>query len=293
MSDALPARWRERRWRLLPWALILGAILAPSSARATTSWAERVITIASWNADLLPELGGDECRARNPTEYAARRHMVEQLDADIIVFRGVETIAAAEQLFNPRRYIVIMAPRPERTSEICAGSLERRLTRQDIGFAMRRGLRFSVHYLRNLPVTGLSGVEIGLRVRGGRHLRLLSFPLPECVTPVCARLDDENRNLERWVQRAIRGPYRFIVVRGDGRTSESDARFPLSVGLSLASAGAQSRCDPSRPFFAEDFLLDRRALASMRSFREVSFDFGDRRSSHCPVVLQISLWGGR
>lgn len=299
--------WRGRHLLvafLLAWLLAVG----PASAqRVPPAWPGRILTIASWNLEFLAQRNGEGCRPRTDADYAALRQMVDTLDADVIAFQEVENISAAERIFDRRRYIVIMERRRARPSGTCGGDpAGRPLIRQAIGFALRRGLRFSVRDLTTLQLGDpnlRSGLELGLRVRGGRHLRLLGVHLKSgCASGVrgeaCDILNRQITGLERWIDDAARVPYRFIVVGdwnrrlalpGDAVWTELDDGSPPNADLSLAGAGRTPRCDPRFTSFIDHFALDRRAASSLVSFEEVTFPAGERLSDHCPIVMRITL----
>ncbi len=291
-------------------ALVIGTLFALTPARAAQSAAparERTLTIASWNMEFLAERNGEGCRPRTDADYAALRRTVTALDADIIAFQEVENYAAAERVFDRRRYIVIMEPRRGQPSGACRGDpAGRAMIRQAVGFAMRRNLRFSVRYFRDLQLGDPNlrpGVDIGLRLRGGGNLRLLGVHLKSgCAgggsSESCAILDRQIGVLERWIDRAARQPYRFIVLGdwnrrlalpGDAVWTELDDGTLPNADLGLAGAGATPGCDPRYTSFIDHFVLDRRAAADLRSFAEITFPPGERPSDHCPIVMRIAL----
>ena len=290
--------------------LAMGSVLlADASARAEQrpAQSERLLTIASWNLRFLAEGNGQGCRPRSDADYAELRRAVEGLNADIIAFQEVENLAAARRVFDRRRYNIIMERRRAPSRGICrVEGVDRTLIRQAVGFAIRRRFRFSVRYFTDLQLDDpnlRSAVDIGLRVWNGRNLRLLGVHLNSgCVgggtSEQCAILERQTVVLERWIDRAARLPYRFIVIGdwnrhlalpGDAVWSELDDGSPPNADLTLAGAGQMSQCDPRFTSFIDHFALDRRAAESLVSFQEITFPAGRRLSDHCPIVMRIAL----
>lgn len=286
----------------LVWVLAAGT----AHAQVPPAWPGRQLTIASWNLEFLALRDGEGCRPRTEADYAALRQMVAAIDADVIAFQEVENYAAAERVFDRRRYRLIMERRPGANGGTCRGApAGQQLIPQAVGFAVRRGLHFSARELTALRLGDpnlRSGLEVGLRVRGGRHLRLLGVHLKSgCAgggtSESCATLGRQVQVLERWIDEAARAPYRFVVVGdwnrrlasvGDTVWAALDDGNPPNADLSLAAGGAMPRCDPLHTSFIDHFALDRRATASLVSFQEVTFA-GPRLSDHCPVVMRITL----
>ncbi|MDT9096757.1 hypothetical protein RSW32_25875, partial [Escherichia coli] len=59
----------------------------------------------------LAERNGSGCRPRTDADYAAVRAYVDAMAGDVIAFQEVESRAAAERVFDPSRYDVVIEAR--------------------------------------------------------------------------------------------------------------------------------------------------------------------------------------
>jgi len=57
--------------------------------------------IVSWNLEHLAETNASGCRPRDDADYDALKAHAAMLDADIVAFQEVESIAAAQRVFDP------------------------------------------------------------------------------------------------------------------------------------------------------------------------------------------------
>ncbi|HOU66529.1 MAG TPA: hypothetical protein PK861_10910, partial [Thermomonas sp.] len=150
--------------------------------RDTPAPAPSTLTLASWNMEHLAERNGSGCRPRTDADYAAMRAYVDAMAADVIAFQEVESRAAAERVFDPSRYHVVIEARigSGRNGD-CGGRPGLTINAQRTGFAIRKGLAFD----RQPDVTDLqagnpdlrSGVDVIVRPVGGKPMRLLSVHL--------------------------------------------------------------------------------------------------------------------
>ncbi len=270
--------------------------------------ATRPFKVASWNLEFLAEKDGAGCEPRTDADYAAMRQIVDTLDADVIAFQEAENEAAAERVFDPSRYTVVMEKRPGAASGSCGGKQPaQQFIRQAVGFAIRKGIAFD----RNPDVAALqlgnpqlrSGVDIRVRAPGHQPVRLLAVHLKSgCFqgdrAQACGVLQQQVPVLEDWIDRAAVGPDRFIVLgdwnrrlaeAGDAVWTELDDGNPANSDLRLADEGVKPLCDPRYRSFIDHIVLDRRAVGQASGFTETTYAPGQKHfSDHCPVSALLS-----
>lgn len=286
---------------LLACSLLLAACVAP-----VVPAGDDPLRVAAWNVEHLAEAEDSGCRARTGADYARLRAYVDSLDADVIAFQEVESAAAAARVFDPAKYVVVIEARAGSGSRPeCRGLPGRFLNRQAVGFAIRRGLRFE----RFVDVTALSlgdpdlrgGVDVTVRPRGGRPVRLLSVHLKSgCASgrerEACQTLFRQLPVLERWIDARAGEGVRFAVLGDFNRRlaepsdpfwAEIDDGSPPNADLALAAGGAGAACDPRYPAFIDHLVLDRRAAGDLVRFEERRYGGGERLSDHCAVVGEL------
>lgn len=124
-----------------PLALLLAvaACTTQTASVAAPAPGERPLTLASWNLEFLAEKDGVGCAPRTAEDYAAMRPIANRLDADVIAFQEAENIAAAERVFTPDRFKVVMEERPGAPSGTCGGKhSQQKVIRRAVGFAIRK-----------------------------------------------------------------------------------------------------------------------------------------------------------
>ncbi|HEY4555962.1 MAG TPA: endonuclease/exonuclease/phosphatase family protein [Lysobacter sp.] len=266
------------------------------------------LTIASWNAEHLAERDGTGCRPRTEADYAAMRAHVERLGADVIAFQEVESRAAAERVFDPRTYTVLIEERTgtERTSDCGRGARGQTIRAQRTGFAIRNGLPFE----RQPDLTALqlgdadlrSGVDVIVRPRGAQPLRLLSVHLKSGCSSgdrneACAVLFRQVPVLEDWIDRRAAEGLRFAVLGdfnrrlalpGDTVWADWDDGVPANADLALAAGDRPAQCNPRYRDFIDHIVLDRRAAADLAGFEETTYTAGaEPLSDHCPISARL------
>lgn len=285
--------------------LSLGACLGvPAPGGQVTP---QTITLASWNIEHLAQVDGSGCRPRTEADYAALRSYAGSLDADVIAFQEVESKAAAERVFDPAAYTVVIEERvgTDRGGE-CRGREGLTINAQRTGFAIRKGLAFD----RQPDFTELqvgnrdlrSGVDLVVRPRGGDPIRVLSVHLKSGCSSgdrneACPVLFQQVPVMGRWIdQRASEG-IRFAVLgdfnrrlsmAGDAVWAEWDDASPANADLTRASGDQSARCDPRYSDFIDFIVLDRRAAADLQSFDERTFA-GEGLSDHCAITASLAL----
>lgn len=273
----------------------------------TGSPSDPTIKLASWNMEHLAERNGSGCRPRSDADYAAMRMYVAGLDPDVIAIQEVESKAAAERVFDPATYTVVIEDRvgTDRGGE-CRGRGGLTINAQRTGFAIRKGLKFD----RQPDFTALqvgnpdlrSGVDLIIRPEGGEPIRILSVHLKSgcssgASNDACAVFFQQVPVVERWIDSRAAEEFRFAVMgdfnrrlamSSDAAWSDWDDASPPNADLSLASGGRSARCNPRYPDFIDFIVLDRRATRALRGFEEQIFE-GEALSDHCAVSASLRL----
>ena len=289
-----------KRFAVLALALVAGACATePTSAQTP-------LRVASWNMEHLSEDGAKGCRPRTDADYALMRTYAERLNADVVAFQEVESIKAAERVFDPAKYTVIIEQRPAGDAFPCRGLEGRTLTRQAVGFAIRKGVAFE----RAADLTDLqlgdpnlrSAVDITVSAKGHQPLRLLAVHMKSgCASgqngDACQILLRQVPILERWIDAAAGQGVRFAVLgdfnrrlarAGDPIWADLDDATPANADLSLAEGATGPKCDPRFSEFIDHVVLDARASRDLKGFEELTYAAGgERPSDHCPVVALI------
>ncbi|MGF7151902.1 endonuclease/exonuclease/phosphatase family metal-dependent hydrolase [Sphingomonas zeicaulis] len=235
------------------------------------------------------------------------RAIADSLDADVIAFQEAESERAAQRVFDPARYTIVMETRAGDPTGTCGGRHpDQPFIRQAVGLAIRKGIAFE----RHPDVTGLmlgnpqlrSGVDVTIRPRDDAPLRLLGVHLKSgCFSgtqdSACPVLLQQIPVLEAWIDAAAAGPTRFAVLgdwnrrlalAGDTVWTEIDDAEPANADLRLADAGTPPRCDPRYDSFIDHIVLDRRAGTAMAGFSETPYPAGSKHySDHCPVSVTL------
>lgn len=265
------------------------------------------IKLAAWNMEHLAERNASGCRPRTDADYAAMREYVDALGADVIAFQEVESKAAAERVFDPAIYTVVIEDRIGMGRRgACRGREGLTINAQRTGFAIRNGVPFE----RQPDFTDIqignpdlrSGVDLIVRPRGGRPIRLLSVHLKSGCSSgdqneACAVLFQQVPVMENWIDARAAEGVRFAVMGDFNRRlampndrvwADWDDGSPPNADLSPASGDQAARCNPRYRDFIDFILLDRRATADFEGFEEKTFD-GDALSDHCAVSAGLSL----
>lgn len=294
-----------KTWTIIAAAVSAFALLTtPAAARE----APRKLRIMSWNMEHLAEKDGQGCRPRSEADYAAMRAFVAAIDPDVVAFQEVESLAAAARVFPPEKYILAISFRPasERT-EACAGLPGQTIGRQDVGFAIRRGLPAT----RNSDIQQIAGGDPDLRwgvdvtLGGATPLRLLNVHLKSgCPAGTdarsCAVLLSQANVVERWLDIRseageaviILGDFnRRLLVKGDAVRRSLDDGDPEAADLTFTAEGVKPACDPEHESFIDHILLNAAAARSWAAgdFREWTYVGGARLADHCPITIDV-VW---
>lgn len=289
-----------------PLATLLACLVL--AACATAPSAQRTpLRVATWNLEHLSEDGAQGCKVRTDADYAMLQRYADQLRADVIAFEEVESIKAAARVFDPVKYQLIIEDRPSGDHFACGGQDSRRLTRQAVGFAIRKGL--AVERAPDLADLALdnrnlrSGVDITVRAPGHAPLRLLAVHLKSgCFSgqsgEACQTLQQQFPVLERWIDARAGEPVRFAVLgdfnrrlarRDDALWADLDDGQPANANLSLAEGATTPKCDQRFKEFIDHIVLDARATHDLVGFEEQTYETRDGHpSDHCPVIALLN-----
>jgi endonuclease/exonuclease/phosphatase family metal-dependent hydrolase len=286
--------------------LLVGACTTTPDGGAAPP-AGRTIKIAAWNMEHLAEANGSGCRPRVDADYAAMRAYVDALGADVIAFQEVESKAAAERVFDPATFTVVIEDRiGTNRRDQCRGREGLTINAQRTGFAIRKGLPFD-----RLPDFSAiqvgdpdlrSGVDVVVRPRAGNPIRILSVHLKSGCSSgdrneACQVLFQQVPMMEAWIDSRAAEGIRFAVLGdfnrrlampNDAVWTEWDDASPPNADLSLASGSQPAQCNPRYRDFIDFILLDRRANDDLQGFGEAVF-IGDPLSDHCAVTARLSL----
>ena len=268
------------------------------------------LKVATWNLEHLAERNGEGCRPRSEADYAELRRHVETLDADVIAFQEVQSRLAAERVFDPAVYDVVISSRPagERASE-CRGRPGLLIQHQLVGFAIRR----TTPWVRNqdLSALGLGDPDLrwGVDVTVGRErpLRLLALHLKSgCnsgrtpTDPDCPVLFAQLPVLEAWIDDRARAGETFAVLgdwnrrlagRGDAFFADLDDGDPGGTDLALTSGEQAAACKARFRDFIDFIVVGEAAAARLEpgSFTEHVYDAPEEAhpSDHCPVSVSF------
>ena len=263
------------------------------------------IKLASWNMEHLAVRNGSGCRPRSDADYAAMRAYVEGLGADVIAIQEVESQAAAERVFDPALYTVVIEDRVgTQRGGFCRGREGLTINAQRTGFAIRKGVAFD----RQSDFTAVqvgnpdlrSGVDLIVRPRGGDPIRVLSVHLKSGCSSgdrneACPVLFEQVSVMERWIDDRSAEGVRFAVLgdfnrrlgmANDAVWTDWDDASPPDADLALASGDQSARCNPRYRDYIDFIVLDRRATADLRGFEEKTFE-GEGLSDHCAITVLL------
>ncbi len=269
------------------------------------------LKVASWNVEHLAERDGEGCRPRQEADYAELRRHADALGADVVAFQEVESKAAAERVFTPDRYEVLIEERDDAGARGgCRGVPGQTLRAQKVGFAIRRG----VPYARNPDLTELGLGNAGLRagvdvtIRTPAPMRMLAVHLKSGCNSGrapsdrdCDTLFRQVPVLERWIDERgaagtpalVLGDFnRRLASKGDLVFADIDDGDPTASDLSLASGSAGATCKSRYREFIDFVVLNAPAAARAvpGGFREYTYGIpeAEHPSDHCPVSALLN-----
>lgn len=292
-------------------SIAVAALLSGCAGTLPVSTPEAPLKVASWNLEHLAARDGQGCRPREEADYALLRRHADALGADVIAFQEVENRAAAERVFDPAKYEVVMSTRPESArGPECRGLPGRHIQNQAVGFAIRKGVVWS----RNADLSALALGNPNLRwgvdvtVTRGRPLRLLAVHLKSgCnsgrapTDPDCPVLFEQGPVLETWIDDRARTGEGFVVLgdwnrrlasRGDAFLAEINDGEPAGAALTLAGGGRQANCKARYREFIDFIVLGTKAAERLEpgSFEEYVYDApeAEHPSDHCPISVRLA-----
>tara|TARA_R110002124_G_scaffold243235_1_gene408291 strand:+ start:182 stop:1078 length:897 start_codon:yes stop_codon:yes gene_type:complete len=277
--------------------------LNPSSGSSSG----QTLKLAAWNIEHLAEADGTGCRPRTEADYAALRSYVAELGADVIAFQEVESKAAAERVFDPAIYTVVIEDRVGTGRRgACRGREGLTINAQRTGFAIRKDIPFERQpdfidvQVGNPDLR--SGVDLIVRPQGGEPVRVLSVHLKSGCSSgdrneACAVLFQQVPIMERWIDErsaegvrfAVMGDFnRRLTMRDDAVWADWDDASPPNADLAFASGERSAQCNPRYRDFIDFIVLDRRATTALMGFEEKTFA-SETLSDHCAVAARLSL----
>jgi endonuclease/exonuclease/phosphatase family metal-dependent hydrolase len=302
-----------RRMAPQRWAVVLVLLISCGCATRAPQRVEQAPTlkIATWNIEHLAEKDGMGCQPREESDYADLRRYVRDLDADVIAFEEVESLAAASRVFPPDRYDILMSARPhsERNGYCDRERNEGPMIRtQDVGFAVRKGVAFERH--PDLSELGLDNPDlrwgVDITLTGSRPLRLLAVHLKSGCSagsekPSCEVLFNQVPVLQAWIAARrsegvafmILGDWnRRIALADDSVWKRINEGLPADARLVDAAGGRGATCIARYPDYIDHIVLDASAAARLvaGSFREFSYGVDEDAypSDHCPISIQMT-----
>jgi len=263
------------------------------TSTAVAAGGDRLV-IATWNIQELGDGIGSDRRVRGPDDYERLRRYADMLNADVIAIQEIENEAAAQRVFDPTRYEIVL--------EHAEGSSFNIRT----GFALKRGLTF-VHH-PDYETIGLKdlrdGTDIAISI-GSSSVRMLSVHLKAgCIQKslgsadaACSKLSRQIEPLKEWID-ARRSENTPFVILGDfnRRLGQGGDDFLMSLGDSLTPiTGGKPQSCPGHAgkLHIDNMLLDRRAQELWDGkFDEIVFSPEDSAflpglSDHCPIRVAL------
>jgi endonuclease/exonuclease/phosphatase family metal-dependent hydrolase len=191
----------------------------------------------------------------------------------------------------------------------CREDPTRQILKQDVGFAIRKSVRFTRN--ADLQALGLGdpdlrwGVDVTLDLR--RPLRLLSIHLKSgCnagrapADPDCPVLFRQAEVLERWVDARARAGEDFALLgdwnrrtglAGDAFLASLSDHEPPGGRLVLTDAGTSARCVARYRDFIDHITLGVRAATRLVPGSFAEYHYGgleeSHPSDHCPVSVAV------
>lgn len=303
-----------RRSSLLP-ILCLAAACQPLAEGPTAApeapEIQAAVRLATWNLEHLAERNGTGCRPRTEADYQALRAHAERLNADVVALQEVESVRAAHRVFPETQWTVVLSQRPgSGRPEACREAAGEMIRRQDVGFAIRRGIPFR----QNPDVRALGvghpdlrwGVDITLNLP--RPIRLLAIHLKSGCNAGrnpsdgdCSIIFQQGEAIEAWIEaRAWEGEDFAVLGDWNRRTGLSDDEFlpmisdndPPGARLVMADAGMRAACIARFRDYIDHIGLGETAARRMIAGSFAEYAYGgipeeQFPSDHCPSKVSL------
>jgi endonuclease/exonuclease/phosphatase family metal-dependent hydrolase len=285
------------------------AACAPIALVSTSAVQPRKLKIATWNLEHLAEQNGVGCRPRTDADYAELRRHVAALDADVIAFQEVEAKAAAERVFDPAHYDVVISGRPiSARGGSCAGKPGLSIRQQDVGFAIRKGVAWSRN--PDLVELGLGNPDlrwgVDITLRAGTPMRLLAVHLKSGCNigrspddADCPVLFNQLPVLKRWIDARVADKDAYAILGDWNRRRPTDDQFfgaldrsqPSAADLTLADEGRPASCQARYSAFIDHIVTRAKATTKVvpGSFAEYTYGSpeGEHPFDHCPSSIKL------
>jgi endonuclease/exonuclease/phosphatase family metal-dependent hydrolase len=290
-------------------ALLYGCV--PASAPQSVA-AKTTVRLATWNLEHLAASNGVGCRPRTDSDYQTLRDHADRLGADVIALQEVENEAAARRVFSPDAWTVVMSDRPDSTrGGTCGENPALKILKQDVGFAIRKGIRFK----RNDDFKDLAlgnpdlrwGVDVTLDLP--KPIRLLAIHLKSGCNSGraagdadCPIIFQQAEILEQWIDaRAAAGEDYAVLGDWNRRTALPGDAFLASVSdadppggrLVMTNAGVGAKCVARYKDFIDHIAVGERTAERVvpGSFSEYSYGGPEdtHPSDHCPSFVVIKV----
>ena len=293
-------------------SLLAGCVADPRGGPASVEGrSDRPIRIATWNLEHLAAADGQGCRPRLEADYQELRRHAESIGADVIALQEVENPAAAARVFPSDRWTVVMSDRPDGTREgFCRGGSGPKILKQDVGFAIRKGVPFKRN--TDLRALGLGnpdlrwGVDVTLMLP--KPIRLLAVHLKSGCNinrdpgdRDCPILFAQAPVLEGWIDDRARAREDFAVlgdwnrrtaVAGDEFLTLVSDDLPPGGRLEFTNAGRRATCAARYPDYIDHVAVGQDTARRVRpgSFAEYTYGVPEAQhpSDHCPSSVEIS-----
>ena len=273
--------------------LLLCLLLLPCLADAAE------LKLATWNLEWLTTAVGDlppDVRPKRTEDIELLHRYATELDADVVAMQEVDGSAIAARVFPADRYSI---------------HLSRDRVIQRVGFAVRRGLR----YTTNPDLTGLdvdpghqlrSGVDITLRLQPplrllAVHLKTGCFDqrLDNARNRACTELREQLSPLLDWIRARQAEGVAFAILGDFNR--HMDGRDPFWSALRQAAPLTRATEGQSSPCWGGEAFIDHIVLGGgardwwqpntvrVMTYRETGAEWRTRLSDHCPVSVRLRI----
>ncbi len=307
----------EQHMKILIPAMI--ALAAAGCATTNNSTGEVIeadsdsLTFVTWNVEHLAFPPDTGCRPRSQAGIDALRDYARGLDADVVALQEVASVLAAEQLFPPEDWRIVMSGRPDSEPYECRGNGQSS-TQQKVAFAVRKPVTWSA--TRDYD-------DLGLGMEGLRYGLSITLPTPAGPTEVlnvhlksgcfvddystsddedCEILGQQAAWLDNWVEEKERSNQPYLIL-GDFNHRLSAPYNRLTRQLTNNADGNPSTtriltreligCHPRYPA-PIDHIVAGGELAGLGGGSATVYSFaGEMLSDHCAIAATFAAASGK